>query len=380
MLDHLAAGKTTDFAATALTVPATVYSDPQRLAAEQRELFMKLPLMAGLSSDLAKPGDIKVFDGAGPSLIVTRNERGELVAFRNMCTHRGSKLVEASGNFRRIVCPFHAWCFNHEGQLIGQPGKAGFEGIDKRQLGLLRVPVAERYGMIFVKLEVGDEPIDVEEFLGSLAPVMEQLELGAMTSIKRGALFAAGNWKHVLDTYGESYHFTALHPDTLGRTHHSNLMAYDSFGPHWRVANLAKSMDALAAAPESDWPPLDPAVYYIFPNTVIVVGSPQPGLDVVETFNIYPESPSATRVDLELYAPTAKVGAETRPMLEAGYDLAARIVEAEDYSVSAGACHNLRWAPSGFNIVLGRNEIALQDMERNIARAAGMPIATLGTR
>jgi hypothetical protein len=116
-------------------------------------------------------------------------------------------------------------------------------------------------------------------------------------------------------------------------------------------------------------------VYYIFPNTVIVVGSPQPGLDVVEIFNIYPDGVKSTRVDLALYAPKTTVTTETRPMLEAGYDLAARIVELEDYSVSAGACDNLRWAPSGFNIVLGRNEIALQDMERNIANAAGMPIA-----
>jgi nitrite reductase/ring-hydroxylating ferredoxin subunit len=374
MLEHVAADMTTDFAAAPLFIPASVYSDPVRLEAERRELFLRLPLLAGLSRDLEKPGDILVFDGAGPSIIIMRNGAGKVVAFRNMCMHRGAKLVETSCNVRRIVCPFHAWSYNHDGQLTGQPGAAAFAGIDKRQLGLLRVPSAERYGMIFVKAEVGDEEIDIDAFLGSLAPQMEHLDLGAMTAVKRGELIANGNWKHLLDTYGEGYHFARLHPDTLGTTHHTNLMAYDAFGPHWRVAYLAKSMDALAHLPVTEWPPLDPAVYYIFPNTAIVVGSPQPGLEVVEIFNIFPTDVLSTRVDLALYAPATLASRENQSMLEAGYDLAARIVEQEDYHISAGACENLRWAPAHCNMVLGRNEVALQDMERNIAAAAGMPI------
>jgi phenylpropionate dioxygenase-like ring-hydroxylating dioxygenase large terminal subunit len=380
MLEHVAAGMTTDFAAEPLSLPASVYSDPLRLEAERRELFLKLPLMVGLSRDLEKPGDIMVFEGAGPSIIIMRNSAGKVVAFRNMCMHRGSKLVETSCNVRRIVCPFHAWSYNHDGQLTGQPGAAAFEGIEKRTLDLLRVPSAERYGMIFVKVEVSDEEIDIDAFLGSMAPQIEHLDLEAMSAVKRGKLSAKGNWKHLLDTYGEGYHFARLHPDTLGTTHHTNLMAYDAFGPHWRVAYLAKSMDALAQLPVSDWPPLDPAVYYIFPNTAIVVGSPQPGLEVVEIFNIFPNDVRSTQVDLALYAPATLATEENRPMLEAGYDLAARIVELEDYHISAGACENLQWAPARCHIVLGRNEVALQDMERNIAAAAGMPIELIEVR
>jgi phenylpropionate dioxygenase-like ring-hydroxylating dioxygenase large terminal subunit len=374
LLAHLAGGAGTDFAAAPLAVPAHVYTDPARLEAERRELFLKLPLLAGLSCDIPNPGDIKLFDGAGPSIIITRNSEGAVNAFRNMCTHRGTKLVTASCHVRKIVCPFHGWCFDNNGVLTGLPGKAGFEGIDKQSLNLLRVPVAERYGMIFVKTEVGDEEIDVDEFLGDLAPVLQRFDFTSMALVKRGNLFAAGNWKHVLDTYGEGYHFVMLHPDTLGSTHYTNVMAYDEFGPHWRVSYAAKSLGQLTALPESEWPALDPMVFYIFPNTALVVGSPQPGLEVIEIFNIFPGDVRSTHVDLALYAPANIVTEATRPMLEAGYDLAARIVELEDYSISAGACENLRWAPPDFNIVLGRNEIALQSTERRLAEAAGMPI------
>lgn len=373
LLTHIADGST-DLAAAPLSVPADVYTDPVRLTAERRKIFLKQPLLAALSCEIPNPGDIKLIEGAGPSIIVTRNSEGEAVALLNMCTHRGTKLVTSSGNAKRIVCPFHGWCFDNNGGLIGLPGKAGFEGIDKQALNLPRLPVAERYGMIFIKAEPGDDEIDVDGFLGSFAPVMQQLDLASMVMVKRGKLFAAGNWKHVLDTYGEGYHFAMLHPDTLGVTHHTNVMAFDSFGLHWRVSYAAKSLPELANVPEDQWPALDPMVHYIFPNTAIVVGSPQPGLEVVEVFNIFPGDVRSTHVDLGLFAPAAIVTEATRPMLEAGYDLAAKIVEFEDYSISAGACENLRWAPPNFNIVLGRNEIALQSTERDLAAAAGMPI------
>jgi len=140
LLAHLAGGGSTDFAAAPLSVPAHVYSDPVRLEAERRQLFPRLPLSAGLSCEIPNPGDIKVFDGAGPSIIITRNSKGGSVAFRNMCTHRGTILVTASGHAKKIVCPFHGWCFDDDGTLTRLPGKAGFEGIDKQKLNLLRVP------------------------------------------------------------------------------------------------------------------------------------------------------------------------------------------------------------------------------------------------
>ncbi len=374
LLAHIANGRSTDFAPAPMRIAASVYADPLRLEAERRELFLKLPLVAGLSADLANPGDIKVFDGAGPSIIVTRGGDGEVAAFRNMCPHRGSRLVDRSGNSPRITCPFHGWSFSHDGRLVGQPGKAGFEGIDRQRLNLLRVPSAERYGLLFVKVEVLAGEIDVDAFLGSLGPEMEQLDLGSLALVKRGKLFARANWKHVLDTYGEGYHFAKLHPDTLGTTHYTNVMAYDAFDPHWRVAYAPKTTARLAEMPESEWPALDAVVYYVFPNTAIVAGSPQPGLDVVQLFTIFPQGVGATQVDLELYAPATAVTEATRPTFEAGYELAARIVETQDYTISAGATDNLRWAPPDFAITLGRNEIALQNMERRIAETVGLPL------
>ena len=65
LIAHIEAGGTTDLAPETLSVPASVYTDPTRFAVERHEIFGELPLLAGLSGDIARPGDLMLFDAAG---------------------------------------------------------------------------------------------------------------------------------------------------------------------------------------------------------------------------------------------------------------------------------------------------------------------------
>ena len=56
------------------------------------------------------------------------------------------------------------------------------------------------------------------------------------------------------------------------------------------------------------------------------------------------------------------------------HDYIESAVRSEDYSVSKDGQRNLETAPDGFELVYGRNELALQNTHRNIARMIGMPI------
>lgn len=373
LVAQVAAGRTTDMADAVLRIPADTYSDPARYAAERRELFLKRPLVAGLSCDLPNPGDVKLYDGAGPQIVLVRQADRSLKAFLNMCTHRAAKLVREPGHVDALTCPFHGWSFALDGRLVSQPGSAGFIGVDRNCLHLVRVPCTERHGLILVRARPGHDEIDADAALGELAPNLERLDLGSLARVKEGPLHSAGNWKYVLDTYGEGYHFAALHPDTLAQTHYSNVAAYDAFGPHFRMVFPQKLYAGLASRPQAQWPGIDSVVYVLFPNTAIVIGSPQPGLMVVQLFRIYPEGVDATRVDLGVYAPAAMLSEQTRPMFEAGFELAARIVQNEDYRIAAEAQANLAYAPADFRSTLGRNELALQHLQRGIASAIGMP-------
>lgn len=371
-----AAARTTDRADTALAVPASAYTCPDRFAAERQKLFREMPLVAGLSQDIANPGDVMLFEAAGPSILVGRARDGGVRAFRNMCTHRGAKLLlgeEASCVHRsRLTCPFHAWTFDLEGQLIAQPGKAGFEGHRLGQRDLLPVAVQERHGLIFIQPE---GVMDIDAHLGDFAPVLAMLELCRAEPVKRGHMDCAANWKYALDTYGEGYHFASLHPNNIGITHMSDVGVFDGFGRHHRISFPTKAMAQLSSIAPEEWPPSDyGGVHFLFPNTVIFVGSVEPGKTFVQLFRLFPQSVDSMRCQFAVYAPFGIRDEVHRQESEMGYDLTKQVVETEDYRQAEQSYANLKAAPPGFQLVLGANEIALQRLQLNVAEVLGISL------
>jgi carnitine monooxygenase subunit len=376
LVEHISNGRTTDMADAPLRVSSQIYTDPARLDAERKELFLKLPLVAGLSNDIPHVGDTMLFDGAGPSIIIIRDQHGKANAFLNLCTHRGTQLIKECGKHETISCPFHGWTFDPQGQLIGQPGSEAFSGIERDTLGLIHIPCTELHGIIFVKVQPGEQNIDVEvkEFLGDFGHQLSLLDFARYLPGKSGMLQSNGNWKYVAETFGEGYHFAALHPTSLGQTHYNNVAAYQSFGRHHQISFAPKTCKELANKPESEWFPLDSVMYSIFPNTQILFGCPRPGALFIQLFRIYPLGVSGTEVHLTLYASEEIFASAGREFVEGAYDLAAGIVEGDDLAAAGTAQRVLKYAPANYQVTYGRNEIALQHFHRNLANAIRMPI------
>jgi len=344
------AGKTTDMAPAPMPLPKEVYIDPVRFAAEHEKLFLGQPVVAGLSCDIPEPGNLIVFDAAGPSILVSRVK---------MCTHRGAKLIEAhephAEHRSRITCPFHAWTFDTAGKLIGQPSKESFAGCEIGARNLIELPCAESRGLIFVRAG-GGEPIDVDAHLGALGPVLDMIEMERAVPVKKGILLADSNWKFALDTYGESYHFAALHTSTIGQTHYSDIGIFSPFDRHHRIGFPDKSVATNVGKPAREWPTTEyGGVHYLFPNTIIFFGAIVPGVYFTQVFRLFPDGIGKTRCHFAVYAPFG--------------------ILSEEYRVASAGYANLLTAPEGFHTVLGANEIAVQAVQRHIAAAIGMPLS-----
>ena len=369
----------TDRAAAPLALHKSIYTGHARHAAEMRGVFHQEPLVAGLSGDIPRAGDLLVFDAAGPSVLVMRGKDGVARAFRNMCTHRGARLIEHrepwNGHSPRVSCPFHAWTFDAAGRLVGQPGKEGFAACAIGARSLIELPCAEHLGLIFVRVDPDAGPIDAAAHLGSFGAVLEQLELARAVPVKKGILTAAANWKFALDTYGESYHFKALHGSTIGQTFYSDRQVFEPFGRHYRVNFPDLSIGDLVGKPEAEWPETDyGGVHYLFPNTIIFFGAVVPGVYFTQVFRLFPDGPDKMVCQFAVYAPFGIESDEHRAACEAAYDATAQVVDSEDYRVAAAGYSNLLTAPADFQIVLGANELALHGVHHHIADACGMPL------
>ncbi|MFI7099389.1 aromatic ring-hydroxylating dioxygenase subunit alpha [Streptomyces sp. NPDC050161] len=202
------------------TLPGHAYTDPDVFRQEQEKIFERLWFCAVRGSDLGKPGAFRTVQVGGESVLVTRNRRGELRAFLNICRHRGARLcTEETGEVRRsLQCPYHAWTYDLDGRLTAAPNLQKMPDIDRTERGLIGVHLREWLGYAWVCL--ADEPPSFEETvigaaverLGDAAALdryrTEDLALG-----KRLTYDVHANWKLIIENFMECYHCATIHPE-----------------------------------------------------------------------------------------------------------------------------------------------------------------------
>jgi glycine betaine catabolism A len=199
------------------TLAGRDYHTAEVFEIERERVFARNWFYAGRADALSEPGDFANIDVAGESVIVVCGNDGGLRGFYNVCRHRGSRLCdEASGRMKGAVkCPYHAWAYSFEGELIGTPN-VGKDEIDRSQLGLWPVDVDVWQGFLFVHLDPNPQPL--EEWLGAQHDHpcafsrfhLDQLRTGHTTVTEVEA-----NWKIVIENYNECLHCPTVHPELV---------------------------------------------------------------------------------------------------------------------------------------------------------------------
>jgi phenylpropionate dioxygenase-like ring-hydroxylating dioxygenase large terminal subunit len=304
---------------------------------------------------------------------------GRVRGFLNLCPHRGSRLVETCDRSRRMTCPFHAWSFNLKGGLVSLPQSEAFDGIDRENYGLVPVSTAEWGGMIFASTQprsASDPELDVEEFLGSMAPLLAALDLGELECIELDRVPVQTNWKLALDTFCETYHVPALHKDSLATNLYSYVVIFDHYGRHHRYSGPGLDFAEFLNRPENEWPASHyQAVHYLFPNTTIAFTHALDGsTPVVSMFRHFPGDTVGETITLASTHRRRDGRDVSDEQISKMHEIVLDIVRDEDYRVVQKSWKNLVSAPPELRLVLGRNESLLQRYHRDIARAIDMKL------
>ena len=100
------------------SLPREFYTSPTIYIDEINSIYFNQWLTVDHVSRIPNPGDYFLFDVEKESIIIIRGRDDVIRAFYNVCTHRGSRVcLEEEGNKKLLVCPYHAWSFDAEGNL-----------------------------------------------------------------------------------------------------------------------------------------------------------------------------------------------------------------------------------------------------------------------
>jgi len=194
-------------------LPRANYVEPEIYAAEVERIFLRQWTFAAHESELSNPGDYIVIEHAGESVVLLRDDSGEINGFFNVCRHRGHRLCRGpSGSVRRLICPYHRWSYSRDGSLLNAPGTEDGELFDYSDWPLHRVHLERWHGLVFMCL-AQDGPEPLRPALDTLAAGMIPARPEDLREAARSVIEVRANWKTLLENFLECYHCVGAHPE-----------------------------------------------------------------------------------------------------------------------------------------------------------------------
>ncbi|MDO9434194.1 Rieske 2Fe-2S domain-containing protein [Hydrogenophaga sp.] len=200
-------------------IPYAVYSSPAVFEQEQKSIFSG-PIwhFLGLEAQLPEPGCYVMAQMGRTPIVVVRNPEGEVNAFVNRCSHKGTPLVfTPSGKLKRFMCIYHNWCFNLDGNLTSAAFERGIQGkggmassFKKEDNGLQKVRVHTLHGLIFGTLSDDTPPFEDyvgHELIANIARVCGR----PLRVLGQYSQRLPSNWKLYIENVKDPYHASILH-------------------------------------------------------------------------------------------------------------------------------------------------------------------------
>lgn len=186
------------------------YKDADVYQTEIRKIFLKHWLYAGHVSQIPDTGDYFTIEFDTESVIVVRTNSGEVKAHMNLCRHRGSRIcLERSGSKKSLTCPYHAWSYTLDGELISARNMS--DDFERSENGLHQVKVALLGGLIFICFS--ENPPKLDALRQNLKTTFDLFGMHSMKLAEQKSYKIPANWKLAVENYQECYHCAPSHQE-----------------------------------------------------------------------------------------------------------------------------------------------------------------------
>ncbi len=264
------------------TLPARFYNDGNIYQMEKGKIFYQCWWYVCHTSQLANKGQYITAKIHDENVLVIRHRLGNLRAFYNVCRHRGHELLRGQGKTNLIVCPYHAWSYDHDGTLKEARNSHNVDGFNKCEFSLKPVQVEVFCGMVFINLDENATSLkqqsgDLDSEIRKICPQVDDLVFA-----QRDTYNVNCNWKVMADNFLECYHCHVAHRDFVDLV---DMKSYRSkvngiYSSH--VSNEIRSADNNAFKIESNDTKFGYAGWFLWPNLTIWAYPGEPNLSILQ--------------------------------------------------------------------------------------------------
>jgi len=282
----------TDVPETSFTLSSSFYTDPDIYEREKEQIFYCSWQYVAHMSSFREPGDYVTLKICDQNVFVIMGKDRTLRAFYNVCRHRAHELLsEPFGNVRSvIVCPYHAWAYEREGELRGARFSEQRPDFNKADYGLRAIRLEMFLDCVFINLDDNAETLesqasDLSSDIRKHVPYLDELKVVDQDLTLLGETVQQAGWKVVVDNYVECYHCRHAHPDF------SSLICMEKYqtvcGPLWsrQLGEDIRNSNSAYDVPDSA-PVQSSLFWFLWPNTTFNI---LPGAKEMAVFAIRPQ-------------------------------------------------------------------------------------------
>lgn len=117
-----------------VTLPREYFQSAAVYQEELEKIYYRRWLMVCREEEIPEPAHYLVAPVGDESIVLVRDDQGEIRAHFNVCRHRGTRICTAEqGRFDSgyIRCPYHAWQYDLSGHLNAAPMMKDVAGFSK---------------------------------------------------------------------------------------------------------------------------------------------------------------------------------------------------------------------------------------------------------
>jgi phenylpropionate dioxygenase-like ring-hydroxylating dioxygenase large terminal subunit len=168
----------------------------------------------------------------GEDLVIWRRD-GQVMAWRDLCKHRGTRLSLGEVGELGLICPYHGWTYDESGTCVHIPSRPSQKPSARACADVYQA--TERHGLIWVSL--GEPEVDVPAYAEWDDPSYRHV-LGGPYPIR-----AAG--PRAIENFLDVTHFPFVHEGILGSRDHTEVGDY----------NVEVGSDGITASEIHTWTP-----------------------------------------------------------------------------------------------------------------------------